>query len=122
MTPFEEGAEAKKEGRLWTDCPYSDTHRLREWFKGWDSVPDQVLSQNIENVLATFNQRKIQMLASTSVKSLRDILGKSGSMSAADRQTALNCVSVLESIVRRKSKAPKLKSNVDYEYLLDSDV
>lgn len=38
-TPFDEGAFAKKIGRTWFACPYSDSERKRQWFAGYDSAP-----------------------------------------------------------------------------------
>lgn len=37
-TPYQEGAEAKRSGATWFDCPYTDFCRRSQWFRGWDSA------------------------------------------------------------------------------------
>lgn len=38
-TPYEEGRQAKRDGRGWFACPYSDPLRREAWFRGFDDQP-----------------------------------------------------------------------------------
>jgi len=39
--PFDQGAAAKRNGKTWFDCPFTDWHRRSQWFLGWDSASQE---------------------------------------------------------------------------------